>query len=419
MIAHRALLLSCMTASSLPAPPAGFNYDEAKVPAYELPDPLSPGGTSVTTAAEWEATGRPATVRLFEEHVYGTRPSFDGTIGWATVEEGDFQVGGATARRRQFVLTFGEAADAPRVEVLLYLPANPAKAMAPVPIFLGLNFDGNHTTQSDPAVRLTESWVRAKRDNSSRRAREQDRGAQKERWPLEMILASGAGVATLYCGDVAADNQERWLTGVARALQRTEETGPMFSAIGLWSWALSQAREKLAGEEGVDANQIFAIGHSRLGKTALWTVARDTEFAGVVSNNSGCGGAALSRRRFGETVARINSSFPHWFNATFKNYNDRENACPVDQHQLIALIAPRPVYIGSASEDQWADPHGEFLSLQHAGPVFDLYDVKVPTQRPAPTDVSGDGLARAHLRSGPHDITVWDWERYLSWIQIR
>jgi hypothetical protein len=394
-------------------------YDETKVPAYTLPDPLvCADGTRVTNAVVWETKRRPELLRLFEEQVYGRAPKRPhGSIRFEVISVVTNALSGRATRKEISVL-LTDTPTGPHLNLLLYVPNSLRKD---VPVFLGLNFNGNHAVAAEPGIRLSDRWMVAERSPCivSNRATEACRGIEATRWQVEKIMARGYALATFNYGDVEPDFAEGWKLGVRAALSpagtNTIFRPDAWGAISAWAWGLSRALDYLETDGALDAKRVAVIGHSRLGKTALWAGARDERFTIVISNDSGEGGAALARRRFGERTGHLNQNFPHWFCGNFKKYSKHEDDLPVDQHELIALIAPRPVYVASATKDRWADPLGEFLAAKGAEPVYRLFDkpgLGVDSQPAA--DRSVGNFVGYHLRAGEHDITDYDWDQYLN-----
>ncbi|MEZ5300237.1 MAG: hypothetical protein R3F11_06160 [Verrucomicrobiales bacterium] len=264
----------------------------------------------------------------------------------------------------------------------------------------------------DERVLLTGSWMREGDDHKATAA---DRGIKASRWSVERIVDVNFRLVTAYYGDVDPDFDDGFENGVHAAFPKPKPDE--WGSIAGWAWGLSRVLDYLEEEPlGIDPARVAIMGHSRLGKTSLWGGAADERFALVISNNSGCGGAALSKRAFGETVGRINTSFPHWFNDNFQKYNENEAALEFDQHMLLALIAPRPLYVASAEGDQWADPHGEFLSCAGADPVFRLLSGEGLEAKamPAIDQPANAGRIGYHIRSGKHDVTDFDWQQYVA-----
>ena len=415
------LLVPCfalLMSSVALAQPRDVNYDETKIVPYTLPDPLvTAKGAKVADAQTWMKQRRPEVLKLIETQMYGRAPGRPGGMRFEVTSREPQALGGL-ATRKEVRVYFTGSPDGPWMDLLIYLP-NAAKK--PVPAFLGLNFEGNHTVNPDPGIKLSEQWTRNKKDGSVVFVRpdEETRGKQASRWQVEKILARGYALVTAYYGDLEPDFATGWKLGVRAALSpagpRTEFKPDEWGAISAWAWGLSRAVDYLETDPDINAKQIAMMGHSRLGKTALWAGAADERFAIVISNDSGEGGASLCRRNFGETTAILNKNFPHWFCDNFKQYSGNESKLPFDQHELIALIAPRPVYVASAEDDKWADPRGEFLAAKHAEPVYRLFGKAGlgAADLPAVNQSVGDAIGY-HVRTGKHDVTEFDWEQYLN-----
>jgi hypothetical protein len=383
------------------------NYDENAIKPYVLPDLLKlENGVAVKNIYDWVQKRRPELVNIYTEQVFGKVP--DGIPEEFEIEilEEDHSAMGGRAIRRQIALVFQENI---KVNILFYLP----KEVPSPPLFIGYNFKGNHTTINDPNIIVSDTWLKLNPDKNI----EISRGTRNNRWPLEKVISQGFGIATIYYEDVDPDIND-FSDGVHALFYKSDQNRPKdneWGSLAGWAWGMSRVIDYVKTDKLLRNSKILAFGHSRLGKATLWAAALDDRIDLVVSNDSGCGGAAISRRKFGETVSIINTSFPHWFNTNFKQYNDKEENLPIDQHMLIALMAPRPVYIASAADDQWADPYGEYLSAYHASPVYELYGKEGFTSSVHPqTNHPVQNTIGYHMRTGRHDVTDYDWEQYMK-----
>lgn len=396
--------------TSLP-PSAQANYDESKVGSYTLPDPLKMNdGTPVRTAREWTERRRPEIMALFAENVFGRSPQ-PKKVRFRAFDTDGHALGGK-AVRKQVTINFGDKDDGPREDLLLYIPAG---AKGPVPIFLTLNFSGNHTVVNDPGVKL--AMVYDRRTHERKQAAESSRGSDKG-FDVEKVLARGYGFATIYYQDIEPDFAGGIQFGIRPLFFKPGQTAPApddWGAIGAWSYGLSRAMDFLEKEKAVDRKRVAIMGHSRLGKTVLWAGALDPRFAMVIANCPGEGGASLARRNYGETLKSITERYGYWFDANLAKFADDPNQLPVDMHELIALSAPRPVYVTGAEDDKWADPKGEFLALVAAAPVYQLFakqglgtDEMPALNQPILHDIG------FHIRAGKHEVTAFDWDQFLA-----
>jgi len=354
----------------------------------ELPKVL--GSPAAQSKEEWMKVQRPGTLEKFRKHVYGRnsveRPD---DLNFAVVRKDSSAMNGA-ATLKIVKVSYGGPGGKSEFELIVFIP-NGLKKPAPGYLLI-CNRDRENI---DP--------TRKKKDDF---------------WPAEMIVKRGYVAATFHNSELSIDKPRDFDNGVHRVFDsfEGERPGDAWGTIAAWAWGASRALDYFENDPAVDAGKIAVIGHSRGGKTALWAGAADERFAMAISNNSGCTGAALARRKQGERVARINKVFPHWFCGNYKKFNDREDHLPVDQHQLIALMAPRPVYVASASRDAWADPEGEYLAAYHAGPAYRLFGLKGLEDEAMPE--AGEPLLNGHvgyhLREGKHDLTQYDWEQYLD-----
>jgi len=427
-LAAIAVTVAAFAATAADNPRDRVNYDEAKVGEVKLPDPLTcADGTKVADQKTWRDKRRPELLELFGTQMYGKKPDWPRGHHGARFDVADRTALGGLATRQQWTV-FPRGVDGPQIHLLIYVP-NGVKER--VPLFLGFNFDGNHTVHADPGITIHEQWVQDRQTKEIKKERplESTRGASASRWQIEEVLRRGYATATISRANVEPDYAEGWREGVRGIyLKQNRKTGfapDEWGCIAAWAWALSccldelQADEELANgdtELMYDSKRVIVHGHSRMGKTSLWAAAQDERFAACISNDSGEGGAAIARRNLGETTAVLNHAFPHWFCGNFKQYSDHPEKLPFDQHELIGLIAPRPVYVASASEDTWADPRGEFLAIKSAEPVYALFGRQGlgVDEFPGVDKPVGDVLAY-HMRTGKHDVTEYDWKRYLDW----
>lgn len=357
-----------------------------------LPDPLVMlNGERVNTVEEWIEKRRPEVLELFRRYVYGRVPiDRPQKLRFTILEQVDNPLK-ATAFCKQVEITFEGPGGAGCIHLLLFTPKS---ASSPRPCFLLINNRGRETL--DPEDFQSTPF-----------------------WPVERILARGYATAAFDVSDVDPDEDDDFHNGVHGIFDpptrpRAEDA---WGTISAWAWGASRAMDYLETDPLLAHDRIAVIGHSRGGKTALWCGAQDERFALAISNESGCTGAALARGTTGETIRQINTAFPHWFCRAYRQFNDDPEHLLVDQHLLLALMAPRRVYVASAQEDAWADPQNEFLACVYAEPVYQLFGLPGLgiRQMPPVHTPQHSGYIGYHLRAGSHDLIEKDWDYFMDY----
>jgi hypothetical protein len=390
------------------------NYDEALVGTYTLPDPLVlADGSRVQDANTWYQRRRPEIVRLFEENQFGRSPGRPADMSFDVFDKGSPALDGK-AVRRQVTIFFSKDKAGPKMDLLIYLPAGTAR---PIPLLLNLGFTANSSIADDPGIRRGEIWGRDKKKIAAP-------SMAFGRLNLRPFLEAGIAVASVYYGDIDPDFAGGVQFGVRGLYLKQGQTEPApdeWGSIAAWAWGLSRAMDYLETDSGVDAKRVAIVGVSRLGKTVLWAGARDPRFAMVIASCSGEGGAALSRRNYGETIKHLTapSRYPYQFCGNYQKYGDHVDQFPVDGHMLLALIAPRPVLLQTGDQDTWSDPKGEFLAGVAAGPVYRLLGRQDlgTDQMPASGQPILHTLGYA-MHAGGHGALPADWDQFLRFMQM-
>ena len=364
------------------------NYEESKVGEYQLPKLLvTESGQTLSTTNQWENIRRPEILKLFEDHVFGQVPKDFDDIRFK-IKNKDKKAMNGKATLKEVAITVTRNKKSVTMNLLMFTPN---KVKKPVPMFLVINHRGIKTM--DVARQNKDGF-----------------------WPAEEVIEAGYGISGFDVIDVSPDDKVTFTEGILDQLYPEQlEMDNGMRGLGAWGWGASRAVDYFEKDKSVDATKIISVGHSRGGKSSLWFGAQDERVAITISNESGNSGAALSRRNFGETIERITTNFPYWFCANYQKYAGNEDKLPVDQHMLMALIAPRAVYVASAAEDLWADPKGQYLGLKESQPVFNLYGIEtnLPPEMPDVNEQIIHPHMGFHNREGKHNMTPYDWQQFI------
>lgn len=391
-----------------------------------LPDPLVMNdGTKVETREQWFNQRRAELLETFTREMYGQSPGKPENMQFEVFDNEPEALDGK-ATRRQIRIIINESGKETAMDVLMYIP-NQLKGKT-IPVIVALNFWGNHAIVNDKEIKLPETWMEERAGSytdlscvKNNRATEECRGVNARQWPVKKILDRGYALVTAYREDIAADLPDKgFTTGVHTLYPELQNRKDNFGTIAAWAWGLSRIVDYLETDKDIDSERIALFGWSRLGKAALWAAANDRRFSLVISNQSGAGGTKIFRRNTGEKINRLCTVFPHWYSKSFRKYIDKDSILPFDQHMVLSLIAPRPIYIGSAQDDKGADPDGEFMGALATDPVYKFLGTEgLPVATMPPLNHSVQGQIAYHIRTGNHEVTEYDWEQYLNFMDRR
>lgn len=428
LISCAAVALHGQPAAPTPAPPAPpnpnpelvagipVNYDEAKVGTYTLPDALTlNNGKSVRDAKTWWKQRRPQIVELFETQQFGRAPGRPAAESFEVFDKGTPALGGKAIRKQVRIYLTADKSD-PSIQLLIYLPTGATK---PVPMFFSINFGALQNITDDPGIKTETVWD----PKTGKRIAPPEMFKRFGHMDVLPLLEAGFGVATYYYGDVDPDMPNGFANGIrAKYLKagQSERAEDDWGSIAAWAWGMSRVQDYFETDPSIDAKRVAIHGVSRLGKTVMWAGAHDQRFAAVIASCSGEGGAALSHRDYGETVAHLTAPdrFPYQFAKNYAKYGGFPDKAPFDANMLIALIAPRPLLLQTGDTDKWSDPKGEFLAAVAAGPVYRLLgkqDLGTETWPGAKQEVGHD--LTYYMHDGGHGMVPSDWGVYVEFLK--
>ena len=375
----------------------------------------------INDVSTWEQVRKPELIDYYENYVFGKRPSFNPTVVYSVLSVDTISIGGVKMEHTEIRADFKCRGRRMKSYYAKFLPLN---IKDPI-VFVGLNFFGNSTLDTLSTLTKSKHYVMNNAGVKTKRhhVTEESRGTKSYRWPLDIIVGNGCGLITAHYADFDPDVYNGFIDGVHGLAQgrfhirKRNEWG----SISAWAWGLSQLQSYLELQPETKNSKTAVVGHSRLGKASLWAGATDERFDLVISNNSGCAGAAQFKTMRGEDIEKITNRFPYWFARNFQSFRGKDSLLLVDQEMLLSLIAPRSLCVASASNDSWADAEGEYLSYYKAQTIYSLYEPasEIPYKYPSPNESIQFGNMAYHLRSGEHEILAWDWERYISFAKNR